>query len=170
MGGVSWEEEVPAMTFEIEALLFQAKSLFDVLTLAIAKVVPSVKNHGSFASSGKRGTPSYKAGGAVLKDLEKSRPDLAQVFESHLQRWGSKAIVYRDIITHQANLKKARSFVVHRPRGEPTVQVSYPTMPNGMRADVYAKMLRGAALTMAEECLAVLVPPKSGANLARSEV
>lgn len=134
--GVGWHAKDVRIVFALEALLFQLKSTLDLLVLFLHAYVPPLKSLRGFNHKGEGAT--YRAGGRAIDLTRESDPALADLFETARLSWLQEVATWRDRIAHKSQLRDLDSFIQEPYHGNGTVVVRYPTMPSGMRVDVFA--------------------------------
>lgn len=141
----------PELHYEIESFLFQVKSALDVLAQIIGIV------H-------KFTTPTYSKNGDDLIRLLKTntsanRKDesnqISKILEQH-KKWVSDVIDMRDEVTHFSDLSGYLSFIHYTWDGGPTAEISYPSMPDGQRAQKYLDNTFNSLLSFVKDVFSIL--------------
>ena len=151
--GVDLLVEEPKLLYEVEGFLFQSKSSLDVL----AQLIAMVFNLGTINR--------YSDGGEKLvkpleQNAEKSlKPISAEVIKiiRRYGQWAREITDMRDDVTHFSDLEGFSCFIVHAYRGGGLVKVSYPAMPDGIRAVKYMKQAWMTLCQLISEMIPVLV-------------
>jgi len=136
--GIAFETENPRLVYETEAFLFQVKSSLDILVQGLGCVIPPLKSMHSFKSKNIDGVEH--SGGSVITALRKNGfESLGKLFESHRGEWIQELVDMRDTITHYSRLRHFHCFIEEPYMGGNEVTIHYPTMPTGVRVDVYCE-------------------------------
>lgn len=149
--GVTTETDNPILVYETEAFLFQVKSNLDLITQTLGCVFPRLKNHRTFKHSGDDINSEYKAGGKIIKELQKTgEQDLAEIFDKHRKNWIQKMTIWRNIISHFSGLENFHCFI-EEPYLVDKATMHYPTMPSGERLDNYCQKTFDNLLSLYQE-------------------
>lgn len=136
--GISTEIENPRLVYETEAFLFQVKSSLDILVQGLGIVVPPLKSMHSFRSKYIDGVEH--SGGTVITALKTNGFEpLGNLFETHRVAWIQELVDMRDTITHYSSLREFHCFIEEPYMGGGQLTIHYPTMPNGVRVDMYCE-------------------------------
>ncbi len=149
--GVTIETENPILVYETEAFLFQVKSNLDLITKTLGCVLPQLRSYRTFRHSGDNINSEYKAGGKIIKGLQKTgEQDLAEIFDNHRKEWIQQMTIWRDTISHYSGLENFNCFI-EEPYLENEATMHYPTMPSGERLDNYCQKTFDNLLSLYQE-------------------
>ncbi|MDP1715443.1 MAG: hypothetical protein Q8L41_11935 [Anaerolineales bacterium] len=153
--GIAFETENPRLVYEAEAFLFQVKSSLDILVQGLGGVIPPLKSMHSFKSKNIDGVEH--SGGSVITALKTNGfESLGELFETHRAEWIQDLVDMRDTITHYSRLRHFHCFIEEPYMGGNEVIIHYPTMPTGVRVDVYCETNYEKLLQLYKSVLAAI--------------
>lgn len=119
----------PKLTYELESFLFQIKSALDVLAQIIG--ITYGFSITSYSENGEKVIRSLKQNSP--KELKNHASTLIKIIESR-KNWVLDIVDMRDDVTHYSDLEGFSCFIQHPWNGGNTTEISYPSMPDGIRA------------------------------------
>ncbi len=147
--GAQMINEEPRLIYEVEALLFQAKSCLDVLSWVLKPAFGF-----TYCSFGDKGDD-------VIKQLKNNCPaslgthaeKIIKLIEDAQDVWLVELIKMRDEVTHYSRLEGFNCFMEDPYMGGGIDTIHYPTMPNKQRVLEYCQNVWGLLLSFCEDFL-----------------
>lgn len=136
----------PKLTYTLESFLFQAKSVLDVLAQIIG--ITYKFSATTYAENGDKIAKSLKQNSSST--LRDDALKLAHIVESH-KKWVSDLVDMRDEVIHFSDLQGFSCFIRHQWLGGQTADISYPSMPDGVRARTYMEQIFKEMLKLVNE-------------------
>lgn len=128
----------PKLIYETESFLFQIKSALDVFAQIISMIF-NVKSKNTYSISDKGDNKIVKK----LLEVDTHhviQHEMADLLIKNDESWIRDAVDMRDEVTHLSDLKGFMCFVQHAWEGDEFARISYPSMPDGLRASTYMRV------------------------------